>query len=151
MYLIVLQSIDALDIFLESRNAALAKYKLRNTPFVIRCGQSPTNLDYYVRIDNIIYATYQNRKLTLIQAVDICFKAYIALRKDFAIECESTLFFLERYVYEIKNKNRKSSKGLSKLLSELNITEEDEEEEQEEQEPEGQGEEEEEEEDIDQP
>lgn len=116
----IFQNLAELDHYLSIREHIISTWKLENTPFVIFYG--PFNaLKCCVRIDGTNYESINGIDLTPVQAVDICFKSFYALRKNFTFESDCCWIFLEDKVYELKTDiKRKSYKNIDRLLVEFN-------------------------------
>lgn len=112
-----------MDEYLRDRKEALDRFNLPDTPFVIFCGPNLNEIKCYLQIENYRYEKFEDEDFTPIQAVDFCFRSYIALRKGYALACKASLTFLEGFVFEIPNDKREVSKDLSVLLKDLNIKE----------------------------
>lgn len=102
---------------LQTRKELFEKFRLKDTPFVIFCGESIDDIRSYVCVSGKVYGTQENLKPAA--AVDICFKAYTALRLDFAVACESTWLYLEKEVYGLTELHKKYPRSISKLLVDL--------------------------------
>lgn len=104
---------------LETRKSVQERYGLLDTPFVVLYGPFD-DLSCIVRIHNKDYEVFDGKEMDVVQAVDICFKAFYALRIDFTLASDGTWIFLESQVYKLKTTiKRKSYKNIHLLLTEF--------------------------------
>lgn len=104
---------------LQTRKNIQEKNGFSDTPFVVLYGTS-NDLSCFVRIHDKNYKIVDGDDLSIVQAVDICFKAFHALRKDFTLASDCSWIFLESEVYKLTvSIKRKTYKNIPKLLTEL--------------------------------
>lgn len=113
--LFFLQQFEDLDGALRNRKSILEQIESDETPFAVFHGPFD-NLKCAARINGRNLAQIDGKALTATQAIDICFKAFHALRKDFTSLSECTWIYLESQVYKIDPPTkRKSYKNIGKF------------------------------------
>lgn len=85
-------------------------------PYVVFCGELKNLSCCHVVLDkNIIYNVD-----TPINAIDITFKLFFSLKLEFPIACKHIWSFLQKYVYDMKEKSMVAQKLISELIVKLN-------------------------------
>lgn len=106
--------------YLVLRCQTLKTWNIANTPFVVFYGPFD-DLKSFVRIHQTNYESDDGIDLTPTQAIDICFKSFIALRKKFTHKSDCPWVFSERFIYELKTDIKcKNYKNIDKLIVEFN-------------------------------
>ncbi|CAG9791625.1 unnamed protein product [Diatraea saccharalis] len=73
---------------------------------------------YFVLVNNIFYTVH-----SILQAVDVCFKLYLALNCTYPIECENVWNLIQKGFYNIKTEWDKQYSSVNAFLTDLGISE----------------------------
>ena len=74
--------------------------------------------DVYVVINNIKYRIDSCR---IIDAVDVCFKAFFALNIDFTLECKRIWVFIQEFFFLSNMRVNQPYKMVSNLINDLKV------------------------------
>ena len=106
-----LQAIGELEKASEERIMKLQKYGLTLQPQIKQIGTLKKS-SIYVYINGHKY-----RMVNLMGAVDFCFKTFYALDAQYPADCKIIWYFLQKYVFEVKNSDSETDDLFPSMIS----------------------------------
>lgn len=91
-----------------------SKFKLPVHPFIILVGSIKNPQKCFVCVNNVKYLA-----VSFIRALDLCFKAIMALNCRYNFECQQIWEFIQIYFYGIKTARDQKPKCVLNLLTDL--------------------------------
>ncbi|XP_061705731.1 uncharacterized protein LOC133516791 [Cydia pomonella] len=104
---------------IKQRREKYLQYGITFQPTIFIVGENLQHIEqYFVVVDNTFYTMH-----TIMQAVDVCFKAFQALNCKYPVESELIWLFIQRGFYKIRTSYDKEFVSVNSLLADLHLLE----------------------------